>query len=206
MENASKALLIAGGILLALLILSVLIYVGTTMSDMADQQNQSRQLEQTAEFNRTYEAYNRSRLYGTDVMSVVNRAIEYNKQLDTDEEEYFINIVIETTSNFETTIKSDIRYGSGAFNEGRETPQNDVSLYAGTYELRTRENSTKINEKLENFFGQSSDAVEVENDGSNIITTYTYSALTNFKNTIFTCEYVNYNESGRIEEMKFKQI
>ena len=107
MENASKALLIAGGILLALLILSTLIYVGTTMSNMADQQNQSKQLEQTAEFNRTYEAYNRSRLYGTDVMSVVNRAIDYNKQLNTNEEEYFINIVIATLAQGTYTITTD---------------------------------------------------------------------------------------------------
>ncbi len=107
MENASKALIIAGGILLALLILSVLIYVGTTLSNMANQQNQSKQLEQTAEFNRTYEAYNRSRLYGTDVISVVNRAIDYNKQLDADEEEYFINIVIITLEGKTYTITTD---------------------------------------------------------------------------------------------------
>ena len=67
--------------------------------------------------------------------------------------------------------------------------------------------SSKIDKKLENFFGQPNDDVQVVNDGSKITTTYTYSGLTNFKNAIFKCEYVNYSElTGRIEEMKFNQI
>ena len=209
MENASKALIIAGGILLALLILSTLIYVGTTMSNMADQQNQSKQLEQTAEFNRTYEAYNRSRLYGTDVISVVNRAIDYNKQLDADEEEYFINIVIETTTSFTATKQEVTRYGNGQeTSNNSEVIQGNSLMSAGTYQVRERDGSVRINEKVEDFFlFYSKDNVSInDDDPSKIKYTYTYSGLTNFKSAIFMCEYVNYNESGRIKEMKFKQI
>lgn len=209
MENASKALIIAGGILLALLILSTLIYVGTTMSNMADQQNQSKQLEQTAEFNRTYEAYNRSRLYGTDVISVVNRAIDYNKQLDADEEEYFINIVIETTTSFTATKQEVTRYGNGQeTSNNSEVIQGNSLMSAGTYQVRERDGSVRINEKVEDFFKQDAkDNVSInDDDPSKIKYTYTYSGLTNFKSAIFMCEYVNYNESGRIKEMKFKQI
>lgn len=209
MENASKALIIAGGILLALLILSVLIYVGTTLSNMANQQNQSKQLEQTAEFNRTYEAYNRSRLYGTDVISVVNRAIDYNKQLDADEEEYFINIVIETTTSFTATKQEVTRYGNGQeTSNNSEVIQGNSLMSAGTYQVRERDGSVRINEKVEDFFKQDAkDNVSInDDDPSKIKYTYTYSGLTNFKSAIFMCEYVNYNESGRIKEMKFKQI
>ena len=209
MENASKALIIAGGILLALLILSVLIYVGTTLSNMANQQNQSKQLEQTAEFNRTYEAYNRSRLYGTDVISVVNRAIDYNKQLDADEEEYFINIVIKTTTPFTATKQEVTRYGNGQETSNNfEVVQGNSLMDEGTYQVRERDGSVRINEKVEDFFKQDAkDNVSInDDDPSKIKYTYTYSGLTNFKSAIFTCEYVNYNESGRIEEMKFTQI
>lgn len=209
MENASKALIIAGGILLALLILSTLIYVGTTMSNMADQQNQSKQLEQTAEFNRTYEAYNRSRLYGTDVISVVNRAIDYNKQLDADEEEYFINIVIETTTSFTATKQEVTRYGNGQETSNNSEVIQGFSLMSeGTYQVRERDGSVRINEKVEDFFKQDAkDNVSInDDDPSKIKYIYTYSGLTNFKSAIFMCEYVNYNESGRIKEMKFKQI
>ncbi len=209
MENASKALIIAGGILLALLILSTLIYVGTTMSNMADQQNQSKQLEQTAEFNRTYEAYNRSRLYGTDVISVVNRAIEYNSNLDTDESEYFINITLILTSSFDTTIQKFIRNANGTLiKEEPEKIVTNKSLPSGTYNLRKKmlSNGTEMEEKIVNFFNQDKeDTYDVDNSNNQIIETYTYSAITTFKNAIFECKGVSYDNNGRIISMTFEQ-
>ncbi len=107
MENASKALLMAGGILLAVLILSVFIYVGVTMSNVASQQEESKLLEQVTEFNRAYEAYNRSRLYGADVLSVVNRAIDNNQKYSEDETDYIITITV-TIGDSDYTYKDDL--------------------------------------------------------------------------------------------------
>jgi len=74
MENASKALLIAGGILLAMMILVLLVYVATYMGDMAKSQDERLAIQQLEEFNASYLAYNKSRMYGTDVLTVFNKA------------------------------------------------------------------------------------------------------------------------------------
>ncbi len=209
MENASKALSIAGGILLAMMILSLMIYVSSSMSDMADAQDRQILAQQVKEFNDSYLAYNKTRMYGTDVITVVNKAINYNKELDTDEEEYFINIKLNLTTNFETKTQKTTFNGDGTTDEDRPVGQGDISLNSGTYNIKVREGSTQINQSLLNFFSQDPDPAPVEEKEKNkIIITYTYSALTNFKRAIFKCESeeIHYNEeTGRIDEMVFTQ-
>lgn len=99
MENASKALLMAGGILLAMMIMALIVYVGTSISSMAGAQETNKEVQETKQFNKTYEAYNKQRMYGTDVISVVNKANDYNKNLEGTESEYYITIEVYNKSN-----------------------------------------------------------------------------------------------------------
>lgn len=92
MENAAKALIIAGGILIAILILSLLVYAFSTNRKMAMQQEKIRLAEQAAEFNSGYQAYNKKVMYGADVISVINKAAEYNK--DITDSDYKIKIIV----------------------------------------------------------------------------------------------------------------
>ncbi len=90
MENASKALVIAGGILIALMILSILVYVFISISDFEGAQDRNTLTKQLDEFNKSYEAYNKSRMYGVDVISVVNKATENNEKYPEDK----VNIIV----------------------------------------------------------------------------------------------------------------
>ena len=78
MENATKALLIAGGILIAMMTLALLVYVFGYMTDFAESQDRVAATQEIVEFNESYEAYNKQRMYGTDVISVVNKAEDNN--------------------------------------------------------------------------------------------------------------------------------
>lgn len=101
MENAAKALAIAGGILIALIILAGLIYMFTRMRMIPEQQDYKKQVEQISEFNQQFEAYQKKLMYGADVISCLNKVIDNNKK----SEEYTggkYNIT------FSVTIKSDI--------------------------------------------------------------------------------------------------
>lgn len=208
MENASKALIIAGGILLAMMILALMVYLGTSITDMAESEDKRTLAEQTEEFNKSYLSYNKSRVYGTDVITVVNKAIDYNRKLDTDDEEYFINIKLNLKTDFESTTKRVILYSNGIQEEEKPVRQGDISLSRGTYNIKVREGSVQINEGILKFFGQDTDTDPKETKYSDRIETiYTYSALTNFKRAIFKCEKVEYSKStGRIDEMVFTQI
>ena len=80
MENASKALLIAGGVLLAVLVLSLFGLLLSNISSNQMAQEKTKQAEQLKEFNQQWEAYNKKALYGTDIITVVNKAIQNNKE------------------------------------------------------------------------------------------------------------------------------
>ncbi len=59
MENASKALLMAGGILIALLILGALIMMFTSLQDYQNTNDAQTKNSQIAQFNNQFEPYNK---------------------------------------------------------------------------------------------------------------------------------------------------
>lgn len=78
MENASKALMIAGEILIAILIITLLIYGYENMNQLAEQEDKKEQTQQLEAFNKQYESYNKTLLRGVEVISVINKAIDNN--------------------------------------------------------------------------------------------------------------------------------
>jgi len=80
MENASKALLIAGGLLLTMLVVSLLVLMNGNINKMASAQSDKQAAEQLTAFNSGYEAYNKQYLKGTDIITVVNKAIQDNNK------------------------------------------------------------------------------------------------------------------------------
>ena len=73
MENASKALLIAGGVLIAILIVSVLVVTLNIVNSNQRTREKALATEQLAEFNQKYEAYKKA-LRGTDIITLKNMA------------------------------------------------------------------------------------------------------------------------------------
>lgn len=102
MENASKALLIAGGIFLALLIVSVMMYMSNSITEIGEAQENRRAAEQLAAFNAEYEAYNKKLMYGTDIITVINKAKEDKVNIKIG------NTVITETTSLDNTIKNNI--------------------------------------------------------------------------------------------------
>lgn len=80
MENASKALLMAGGILLAILIISAFVFMFSSAKNFSASQDAKTLEDQIKAFNSEYEAYNKTVMYGTDVITVINKSIDYNQR------------------------------------------------------------------------------------------------------------------------------
>lgn len=78
MENASKALLMAGGVLIALLVISLLVYFYSDIKDLMGINNKISVSEQIEEFNKQYDVYYRNNLYGSDILSLINKVYDYN--------------------------------------------------------------------------------------------------------------------------------
>ena len=80
MENTARALEIAAGVLIALMILSLIAYFFSSISAMPTQENESMTTKQLHEFNTEYEVYRKSAMYGVDVISCLNKAWNNNKK------------------------------------------------------------------------------------------------------------------------------
>lgn len=80
MENAAKALGIAAGVLLAVILMSLIAYFFSNISKWPQQQDDMESAEQLAKFNKEYEVYEKSQMYGVDVISCLNKAKSNNEK------------------------------------------------------------------------------------------------------------------------------
>lgn len=80
MENATKALLISGGVLIAIIILTVLVKTYSKIGMFQKQQLSKEEAEQIEEFNKDYTKYAGQYVYGTEVITIINKTVDYNKR------------------------------------------------------------------------------------------------------------------------------
>lgn len=77
--NMAQALKLAGGLLIALVLISAVVYMFRALAPTQIALDDVKEFEQTAEFNKEFEVYNKDIMYGLDVISVINKAASYNK-------------------------------------------------------------------------------------------------------------------------------
>lgn len=80
MENASNALLMAGGILIALLIIGALVIMGANLQSYQNNNDDLTKLSQIAEFNNQFEPYNKDNLTLMELKSIYNKIKSNNAQ------------------------------------------------------------------------------------------------------------------------------
>lgn len=80
MENASKALLMAGGMLIALLIIGSLVLMFANLQNYQNNEDISAKQAQIAEYNNQFEPYNKDELTLMELKSVYNKIVSNNKK------------------------------------------------------------------------------------------------------------------------------
>ena len=84
MENASKALLIAGGVFIALMIIGALLLMYNQISAYQQGEVVSQKDVQIANFNQSFAKYaDEKTLKGTDIISLANKVVDNNKKAGT---------------------------------------------------------------------------------------------------------------------------
>jgi len=78
MDNISLALRIAGGVLIALLVISLFVYGFSQISQYQQQQENEKLLAQVVEFNKPFSSYENRVITGYMMVSLANKAIDYN--------------------------------------------------------------------------------------------------------------------------------
>lgn len=223
MENASKALLMAGGVLISLLIIGAFILLFNNLSTYQDSKTQNIKESQIVKFNNQFETYNRNEVRGNDLVSLANRVIDYNARNEQDGyEKMKINIKI---SNNKDVIREKFCYD----NDKTKYPKLLLTSYN---QDNIQNNLTDIVKKLEekynvgtinyinNLSSNISKILDSEKETEKLLPkslnnyggydqikedTETYYEYTQLKRAYFDCKDIKYSkETGRIVSMEFE--
>lgn len=195
MENASKALIMAGEILIALLIIAVLVYGYTNIRNLSKTEEDSVQVEQLATFNKVYESYHRKLLRGVDVISLINRAIDNNIKYDY-AKYYTITIKFRLEDDLQAYVIKKVWNEDKKMYENKgqidEKIDSSLSLKKNPIEggKKPYSVSKSSDEAYETLFNRDKTSIETFND---------------FKRRIFDCSDIKYNEIGRVCEITFTE-
>lgn len=105
MENASKALVMAGGILISLMVIGALVLMFSNLSNYQNKNDASTKSSQIAEFNNQYSPYDKDNLNLMELKSLYNKIESNNvknpdKQIISNIEEMCTKIGIDIKAEF----------------------------------------------------------------------------------------------------------
>ena len=235
MENASKALIIAASVLIAMLIIGAAVYMFNVMSSIQAEEEASSQTQIITEFNQKFDVYNRKILYGSDILSLANMIDDYNVR-ETVESKMYQEMQIHVTIKKQLTSSTDKKYSISAgtytaqqlrdklIAEGKNSVTDKINEIEATYSQRGRmsiQNLNNLQLKSNSYItgtGTYQDAFQQEIakdiyrnlDVEEDIQTYVdlSAILKDFRTKIFSCTQVRYdeqNQNGRIVEMNFEE-
>lgn len=131
MENSSYALYIAIGTLIAIVVLSFLLFNWRKIGSLESTKDDVIAVKNKADFNKEFEVYNKSLMYGTDVLSCLNKAQNNNQKyvysnyygtdMETvgkaDRTEYFIDVEVVLYSPLYDRIKAYYKDKNGKYKQ-----------------------------------------------------------------------------------------
>ena len=80
MESANKAMMMAGGMIFAIMVMSLVAFVFSRLTTIPTEEDSKILIQQVAAFNNEYTAYDKRIMYGVDVISVLNKALSNNEK------------------------------------------------------------------------------------------------------------------------------
>lgn len=81
MDNLAKAFTMAGSVLIAVLLLGIFLYTRAKLSHPIRQLDVQKLGEEKLKYNAQYEAYNKQLIQGTELYTILNKAIDHAKAL-----------------------------------------------------------------------------------------------------------------------------
>lgn len=192
MENTTKALGIAGGVLLAMLVVGLLIFGWTRMTSYQIQKEKATKLEQVADFNKEYESYNKNVIRGYQLVSLANLANDTNRRYS--DTEGFTPITAYVMLSIDPDSSGYIA-GTNTYNKNARLP-GASSLTAKTVKNRPTKNKYFDLLSYVNDYFDSTGSDSMSNDDKK-----------QFKELYFECTNVEYDETtGRVIGFVYEQI
>lgn len=228
MENASKALLMAGTILISLLVIGALVFVYRDITSAKRADEEALKTQQLEEFNKQFTSYERN-LTGSELLSLVNKMADYNKGQAEKKGYSKMNIEFKFTSRdliYNKFLNKGVQYSldlNSKTKEGWELTavskeiDDIVKKYNGDSNLQKY--ASKLSDNVDNNgnwttngkskFKNDIEAVgldsSVADDPNKINEIKTYAAYIEFKRKTFVHKGTKYDENnGRVVKMTFE--
>ena len=115
MENSAKAIIIAGGMFILIMVITLLVIFGRSLSSYMQDQHDKEMVKQITEFNNKFANYQGTELRGNELISVLNRVIDYNA-LEAGEYGYD-PVLVEINFNNRTELDSVIKFNTSSTEE-----------------------------------------------------------------------------------------
>lgn len=211
MENASKALTMAGSMLIAIIVISLLVVFFNQLQNLQKTEINKEEVEQAAEFNKTYDVYYRD-VYGSELLSIANKIKDYNLR----ESEISGYTEIELEVNFTKDLDKDL-LKKGTYNSTQliqklkniEDKIEEIETKSITFvkEGTAQKSSRKIKQLANMRTKDIEDLGKPKEDYKEYVSLYnTYKTLlTQMKAQVFAVQEFKYDEdTGRITKMIYK--
>lgn len=227
MENASKALIMAGGILIALLVIGALVLMFNQLSYYQRTETDSEKTQQLADFNKEYVQFTYDDIKGYELISLVNKVIDYNiKEEVGNSVDYTKKITVAinmkgfkskygvknitslftkdtyTINNSNTIFSEDLNNFRSMENTYTLSAMNKLSANYDTLKQAKAENQNSYETKIKEIVGK----VVKNNSGNTISLTEIeqYREYSEFKSSTFKPGNVEYHNNGQVKQLSFE--
>ena len=110
MENATKALIIAGGMLIAMLIVGLLVWGFGQIRSLQQEQTDQETIQEIIDFNERSEAYNRTTVRGYQMISLANLVYDTNSRYTETDGYNPVTITVDGLSSEDATDEDLVTY------------------------------------------------------------------------------------------------
>ena len=200
MENASKALLIAGTILISIFIIGMFVYVFRACGSLCETYDKKQTAEQLELYNSKFEAYTGKDSTIMDIISLFNLAYNVNESSNYDSQDTVEIKVIAGNQIFYISKDAPVKKANGEVDETTHLNRNEIFVsknLSGEKKISIYDLTTKTLNDL-NINTDGTEQLIVTKLSKQKATVYKYL----FKNTEIKYEHQN----GKVSSMKFEMI
>lgn len=219
MENASKALIMSGGVLISLMVIGLLVLFYNNLSGMQKIKTDSETEQQATEFNKQYDVYARD-VYGSEILSIANKIADYNKR-EADNKGYTpIDLEVTFTKGLSERyfVENKVYSAKDLYDiTANKSAKNPICLEEYVKQLgnktvysRTNSSISRQIKKIATMRTNDLQALGIEEaDYKDNLAEYNQykNLLTQMKETVFKYVKFDYDENnGRIKKMIYKSV
>jgi len=210
MENASKALIMAGGVLISLLVIGLLVFFFNNLSELQRIEQSGEAVQSITEFNKQYDVYQRN-VYGSELFSIANKINDYNKR-ESDNKGYSkIELYVEITKDMDKDFFKEGIYTASTFKAEKDKLDESVKTIGNISIPSSDIDKPKVSRKVSQLATMRTKDIEelgfARDDYSEKVTKYNSykTLLTQVKSKVFKYVDFDYDKyNGRIIKMRYE--